>query len=1144
MLDNDPLWYRDAIIYEVHVRAFHDSAGDGQGDFRGLTQKLDYLEDLGITAIWLLPFYPSPLRDDGYDIADYTDINPMYGRLEDFKEFLQEAHRRGLRVITELVINHTSDQHPWFQRARVAPPGSVERDFYVWSDTPDRYRDARIIFKDFERSNWTWDPVANAYYWHRFYSHQPDLNYDNPAVKAAIFPVLDMWLEMGVDGLRLDAVPYLFEREGTNCENLPETHGFLKELRAHADARFTNRMFLAEANQWPEDAVAYFGNGDECHMAFHFPLMPRLFMALHREDRFPIVDILAQTPAIPANCQWCQFLRNHDELTLEMVTDEERDSMYRAYARDRQARINLGIRRRLAPLLRNDRRRIELMNALLFSLPGAPVIYYGDEIGMGDNIYLGDRNGVRTPMQWSPDRNAGFSRANPQKLYLPVIIDPEYHFESINVEAQQNNPTSLLWWMKRLIALRKRFKAFSRGTLEVLEPNNPKILAFIREFGDERILVVANLSRFVRYVELNLKKYQGMVLQELFSGNEFPPIGDLPYLLTLTPHAFYWFALAPSISTKRARSATLVGRELPLMRVKGGWEGLFHSSNLPLLETLLPDFLARRRMSPGPGQVLSAAIEEVQSLLPTRKKEGGIAPFTPPDVRLLVLHLEYDTGDTETTLLPLMPVAEDQIPQLLEAVESAGLVRLGLPPAPEGPGREGPTFVVCDALTVPDYCRGLLRMIGAGIRQPFRDGELVAVALPGFAETCGDQTDLKPVHNPGERNDPSILFDRRAIYKAYRQLEAGINPDLEMTLFLTAPVDKGEPGVSATGGPRFSGVAPPLGYFEYRRPGAEPTSMAVLHRYVPNQGDAWQVTLDQLSSYLDRVLALPGVKRDHAPPPGRLLGPIPAPTEKDDLAELIGPYLPMARLMGECLGGLHRALASDRTNPAFAPEPFSRPYQRSVYQSMRNLVGQLLESLCAGLDGLEASVQVQARQLQEQESQLLKRFRTVLDRSLGGQRIRCHGNLRLHQLLWTGSSFVIIGFEGDPTRPVSERRIKRSPFRDLAELIHSLHMAVGVSMRGLSSEHGKAPGLVRPEDRAALQPWAAAWHGRVTRELATAYLEQAGDLGPQTPEARLALLEVVLLECALREIIENLVHRPDWVAVPLAEALRLLLQNE
>src|SRR5664279_4954500 len=451
----DPFWYKSGVIYEVHVRSFYDANGDGCGDFPGLTAKLDYLKELGVTAIWLLPFYPSPLKDDGYDIADYCEVHPQYGTLKDFQGFLVEAHRRGLRVITELVLNHTSDQHQWFQRARLAPADSRWRRFYTWSSTPDKYKEARIIFKDVETSNWAWDSVAGAYYWHRFFSHQPDLNYENPEVHQAIIRVVDFWFDLGVDGLRLDAVPYLYKQGGTNCENLPPTHAFLKRLRAHVDQKYEDRMLLAEANQWPEDAVAYFGQGrgDECHMAYHFPLMPRLFMAVRMEDRTPIVDILEQTPPIPATSQWALFLRNHDELTLEMVTDEEREYMYRMYAHDRTMRINLGIRRRLAPLLENDRSKIELMNALLFSLPGTPVVYYGDEIGMGDNIYLGDRNGVRTPMQWSADRNAGFSKANPQKLYLPVIIDPEYHYETVNVEAQQSNPSSLLWWMKRPNAL-------------------------------------------------------------------------------------------------------------------------------------------------------------------------------------------------------------------------------------------------------------------------------------------------------------------------------------------------------------------------------------------------------------------------------------------------------------------------------------------------------------------------------------------------------------------------------------------------------------------------------------------------------------------------------------------------------------------
>jgi len=545
-VEGDPLWYKDAIIYELHVRAFFDSDGDGIGDFGGLTAKLDYLQDLGVTAIWLLPFYPSPLKDDGYDIADFRDVHPAYGTLHDFKIFLKMANQRGIRVITELVLNHTSDQHPWFQRSRLSASGNRTRDFYVWNETPDKYKEARIIFKDFESSNWAWDPVARAYYWHRFYSNQPDLNYDNPLVKRAIFQVLDFWLRMGVDGLRLDAVPYLYERDGTNCENLAETHTFLKEMRQHVDNQFKDRMLLAEANQWPEDAVSYFGDGDECHMAFHFPLMPRLFMAVRMENRFPITDIIEQTPAISETCQWVTFLRNHDELTLEMVTDEERDYMYRAYAHDSQMRINLGIRRRLAPLLNNDRKKIELMNALLFSLPGTPVIYYGDEIGMGDNFYLGDRNGVRTPMQWSADRNAGFSRANSQRLYLPVIIDPEYHYEAVNVDAQQNNPDSLLWWMKRIIAARKHFKAMSRGSLEFINSDNPRVLVFVRRYQDETVLVVANLSRLSQHASIDLSEFEGGLLIEVFGRTNFPPIGEKPYMVTLNPYAFYWFSLERS----------------------------------------------------------------------------------------------------------------------------------------------------------------------------------------------------------------------------------------------------------------------------------------------------------------------------------------------------------------------------------------------------------------------------------------------------------------------------------------------------------------------------------------------------------------------------------------------------------------------
>ena len=543
---SDPLWYKDAVIYQLHVKSYRDSNADGFGDFKGLIEKLDYIQQLGVNCIWLLPFYPSPLRDDGYDIASYESINPTYGSIEDFKAFLHASHERGIRVITELVINHTSDQHPWFQRARQAPKGSAERNWYVWSDDPNKYAGTRIIFTDTETSNWAWDPVAQQFFWHRFFSHQPDLNFDNPDVIEALENVMRFWLRMGVDGLRLDAIPYLIERDGTSCENLPETHAVLKELRRSLDEEFEGRIFLAEANQWPTDVRSYFGDSDECHMAFHFPVMPRMYMALRKEDRTPLVDIMRQTPAIPDDCQWAIFLRNHDELTLEMVTDEERDYMYREYAREPRMRVNVGIRRRLAPLMDNGRRQMEIMNALLMSLPGTPIIYYGDEIGMGDNVYLGDRNGVRTPMQWSSDRNAGFSEAESAALYSPVLADPPYSFHNVNVAAQERTVTSLLRWMRRLVGIRKRFHAFGRGTFQALDPNNRRVLVFLRRYRDEVILCVNNLSRFAQFVELDLEEFCGWVPLELYGSTPFPPVGELPYLLTLGPHNFLWFRLLPA----------------------------------------------------------------------------------------------------------------------------------------------------------------------------------------------------------------------------------------------------------------------------------------------------------------------------------------------------------------------------------------------------------------------------------------------------------------------------------------------------------------------------------------------------------------------------------------------------------------------
>ncbi|MEW6298560.1 MAG: maltose alpha-D-glucosyltransferase [Thermodesulfobacteriota bacterium] len=1106
LLEDDPLWYKNAVIYELHVRAFSDSTGDGVGDFRGLTQKLDYLHDLGVTAVWLLPFCPSPLKDDGYDMSDYTDVHPLYGTLADFEAFLREAHRRGIRVITELALNHTSDQHPWFQRARHAKPGSPWRDFYVWSDTPERYQEARIIFKDFESSNWAWDPVARAYYWHRFYSHQPDLNYDNPRVRKAIAQAVDFWFGLGVDGLRLDAVPYLFERERTNCENLPETHGFIKELRRHVDRKFKNKMFLAEANQWPEDAAAYFGSGDECHMNFHFPLMPRLFMAIHTEDRFPIIDILQQTPPIPETCQWGIFLRNHDELTLEMVTDEERDYMYRVYAQDPQARINLGIRRRLAPLLGNHRRRIELMNGLLFSLPGSPIIYYGDEIGMGDNVYLGDRNGVRTPMQWSGDRNAGFSRANPQRLYLPVIIDPEYHYEAVNVEAQQNNPHSLLWWMKRLIALRKRFKAFGSGTLELLHPENRKILAFLRRYHDECILVVANLSRFVQYVELDLSAFQGVTPVEMFGRVTFPRVGELPYLLTLGPHSFYWFTLEPR-PVEAPVAIEAQERQVPTVPVDGAWERLFQGKARATLESVLPNYLRTRRWFGGKARPLrAAAIPEVVPF----PYDGSHGAY------LISVVVSYVDGDPETYVLPVTVATGEQAERLRK--ESPHLVIARLRSGEE----EG---VLYDALYEKGFCQALLAAIARRRRFKGTAGELAAVQTSAFRKLRDvGAAPLDPALSRAEQSNTSIVYGDQLILKLFRRVAQGVNPDLEIGRFLTEKV-------------AFPHTPPVLGAFEYRQAQREPVTVGILHKFVPNQGDAWKYTLDTLDHYFEQALA----RRDvHEPPLSHR--PLVAVSEEelpDAVREAIGSYLVSAQLLGQRTAEMHIALASGGEEPNFAPEPFSTLYQRSIYQSMRSTAAQSFQLLRRRLQGLSQPLREEAQGILAREGEVLQRFQAILGRKITAMRIRCHGDYHLGQVLHTGKDFVIIDFEGEPVRPLSERRIKRSPLRDVAGMIRSFHYAAYTALFKQEAAGGYAS---HPEAVATLELWARVWYVWVSATFLRTYREVASRAPflPHTREELQVLMDAYLLEKAVYELGYELNNRPDWIRVPLRGIAQLL----
>jgi maltose alpha-D-glucosyltransferase/alpha-amylase len=1088
----DPLWYKDAIVYELHVRAFGDSDGDGLGDFQGLAGRLDYLEDLGVTALWLLPFYPSPWRDDGYDIADYTSVHPAYGTTRDFKAFLNAAHERNLKVITELVVNHTSDEHPWFQRARKAPPGSSLRDFYVWSEHADRYRDARIIFKDFESSNWAWDPVAKAYYWHRFYSHQPDLNFDNPAVHKAIFRAMDFWLRMGVDGLRLDAIPYLYEREGTNSENLELTHGFLKRLRAHVDNKFHARMLLAEANQWPEETVPYFGAGDECHMAFHFPVMPRLFMAIRMEDRFPIVDILKQTPPIPDICQWAIFLRNHDELTLEMVTDEERDYMYRSYASDLRARINLGIRRRLAPLLGNDRRTIELMNCLLFSLPGTPVLYYGDEIGMGDNIYLGDRNGVRTPMQWSGDRNAGFSDANPQRLYLPAIIDPEYHFGTVNVEAQQANPNSLLWWMKRMIALRKRYKAFGRGSVEFLYPDNRKVLVFLRQYEDEKILVVVNLSRLVQYVELDLTRFGGMVPVELFGRTEFPAVTDRPFFMTLSPHSFYWFELTPS---RRPSITVQQEQQVPLVRASS-LHDLLETSASRQLEQTLRAYVVRQRWYRSKSRVI---------------RELSIFDVIPIDVPgcesvIAVIEIDFPEGELENYVLPLIRVTKERADQL-------GAVAIcELRHADEN------RFVI-DASHAPEFASELLDLVLSRRRFGTAHGTVHATALPALREIVA-QAPPAPRLLRVEQTNTSIAFDGKLIMKLYRRIEEGRGLDLEIGRFLTK---HGFPH-----SPRVTGAIE----YEVEK---QVSTLAVLHSFTANEGDAWQFTIDTLGTFYERAAAR-GERPATEPVSTTLLLQNAAQEPPQIARELVGSYLEDARLLGKRTAELHNVLSSDPDDPDFALEAFTIFYQRSLYQSMRNLSGRVFQALAARLPALPDAVRAEAEQVLDLQQEVLARFRRLIEMKIHGVRIRCHGDYHLGQVLFTGKDFVITDFEGEPLHPLSERRLKRSPLRDVAGMLRSFDYAAYTPL-----VKGQAGIVFRTEDRMALEQWAHAWNRWVAAAFLGGYFGAAAPvLVPPTMVELETLMDAYLLEKAVYELGYEMNNRPDWLPIPIRGMLELL----
>jgi maltose alpha-D-glucosyltransferase/alpha-amylase len=1069
----DPLWYKDAVIYQIHVKSFFDADNDGVGDFAGLIQKLDYISELGVTAVWLLPFYPSPRRDDGYDISDYRGVHEEYGTLATVRAFIEAAHARGLRVITELVINHTSDQHPWFKRARAAAPGSPERDFYVWSDTDDKYAGTRVIFVDTEKSNWTWDDTAQAYYWHRFYSHQPDLNFDNPEVLKEVLSVMRFWLDLGIDGLRLDAVPYLVEREGTNNENLSETHAVLKKIRAELDAHAPGRMLLAEANQWPEDAQIYFGDGDECHMSFNFPLMPRMYMAIAREDRFPITDIMRQTPDIPANCQWAIFLRNHDELTLEMVTDKERDYLWETYATDRRARLNLGIRRRLAPLLERDRRRIELMNGLLLSLPGTPVIYYGDEIGMGDNIHLGDRDGVRTPMQWSFDRNGGFSRADPASLVLPPIMDAQYGFQALNVETQAGDQHSLLNWMRRMLAVRKAFGVFGRGSLKFLYPGNRKIFAYLRELGDDTVLCVCNLARNAQAVELELSMFAGRVPVDMVGGSVFPPVGQLNYLLTLPPYGFFWFLLAQEAQLPQWHSpAPEALPEYATLVVRHDIDEVLHPQARRILETeALPAYVPKRRWFASKGEKVSAL-----------SIAYGVRMTGVPDVMLAEIEATV-SGRAERYVLPLAIAWEDETTGALAQQLALSRIRKGR--------RIG---VLTDGFAVDGFATGVLAHLNGGAPIKLKDGEIRFLPTTRMAELAlPENAEIRRFS--AEQSNSSLVVGDLIVLKIVRHVLAGVHPEGEMTRFLT---EKG-----------FGNIAPLFGEVVRVEADGTPNTLMLAQGFVRNQGDGWGWTLDFLSRALEELAVVGGDQHE---------------VEHEDA---FATYAAFATAMGKRLGELHALLASPTDEPEFTPERADDAMLGEWAESAIEQIDLAFGILRKMREWPDEETRQMAMALLEREGALHDAAHRLARQGHGALRTRVHGDFHLGQVLVVQGDAYIIDFEGEPARPMEQRRAKSCPLRDAAGIVRSFDYAAAA---GLSGRVAASPAA--GERRAVL---VERFRAEASRNFLDAYRAVLRGAAHQwVPEAaEEMLLDLFLLEKAAYEVRYEASNRPTWLRIPL-----------
>jgi maltose alpha-D-glucosyltransferase / alpha-amylase len=1081
---SNPLWYKDAIIYQVHVRSFYDSNGDGTGDFRGLIQKLDYIQNLGVNTLWLLPFYPSPLRDGGYDIADFTGIHPSYGTLADFRRFVREAHRRGLRIITELVLNHTSSEHKWFRRARQARPGSAFRDYYVWSDNTEKYKDARIIFQDFEVSNWTYDHEAKAYYWHRFYSHQPDLNFESPAVRKEILKVLDFWFGMGVDGFRLDAVPYLFEEDGTNCENLPATHQYLKELRKYVDDNYQDKLLLAEANQWPNDASDYFGNGDECHMAYHFPLMPRLYMALQMEDRFPIVDILEQTPQIPENCQWAIFLRNHDELTLEMVSDEERDYMYKTFAKDPLKRVNVGIRRRLFPLFGGNLRNIELLNFLLFSMPGTPIVYYGDEIGMGDNYYLGDRDGVRTPMQWSPDKNAGFSSADPQRLFLPVVIDHNYHYTTVNVENQERHPSSFLWWMRRVIAKRRQYKAFGQGSIRFVNTSNPKVLAFVRGFDSETVLVLVNLSRYSQHVELDLREYAGAVPMEVFSRNDFPLITTEPWSFSMQFKNYFWFELRGSgKEDKRQDIKTMVMDH-------AGWTRMD-----PPVQTEIKDLLKHYIFR---SEWFRGNIRKLRDL-----KVLDVIPVSSRKIQshLFLVQLDMIDGEKDIYLMPVSLAMNARAAEIENRSPEAVIANVVF---------DGEEAVLFDGVFDPDLVDCLFSLVQKRSKLKGLKGELEGSSGRRLRQILEENPVLKSHVLASKRSNTSISLGDKCFLKIYRSPQEGENPDVEILKNLTRHSG-------------FNHLSPYVGRIDYKGPQVEDTSLALIADFIPNVGNAWEMAQTAIESYFDEMLA------------DKNLLSLVMKGQTEALDEKIGGFfLEMTALLGRRTAELHMALSTVDQVRGFEPESFSLLYQKSLYQSLRTFIRRSFSSVLPALSELDKDRQQALAEVLDAEKDFLAFMQKTLEAGkIHAKKIRIHGNYKLDKLLFTGKDFIITDFEGEVEQPISVRKLKHCPLKDVASLLGSFHFAINKGY------------LYRkefvPVNENFLHPLAEHWYQRVSEQFLKGYLPSMEGKGliPDDPEQVMALLNIFQLEKSAEELRQFSGRQMESLIIPL-KALKKL----